>query len=54
MGQEESSPVYDSVPPTVLTTRNLDGIAEYIRDGKARTIAVMVGAGISKCRYSRL
>lgn len=37
----------ESVPPTVLTTRNLDGIAEYIRDGKARTITVMVGAGIS-------
>jgi NAD-dependent histone deacetylase SIR2 len=47
MGQEESSPVDESVPPTVLTTRNLDGIAEYIRDGKARTITVMVGAGIS-------
>jgi NAD-dependent histone deacetylase SIR2 len=47
MGQDESSPVDESIPPTVLTTRNLDGIAEYIRAGKARTITVMVGAGIS-------
>ncbi|KAM0721043.1 hypothetical protein Q7P37_003328 [Cladosporium fusiforme] len=47
MGQEESSPVDESLPPTVLTSRNLDGIAEYIRAGKARTITVMVGAGIS-------
>jgi len=47
MGQDESSPVDESVPPTVLTTRNLDGIAEYIRDGKAGSVTVMVGAGIS-------
>lgn len=47
MGQEESSPIDESVPPTVLTSRNLDGIAEYIRAGKARTLTIMVGAGIS-------
>jgi NAD-dependent histone deacetylase SIR2 len=47
MGQEESSPVDESIPPTCLTSRNLDGIAEYIRAGKARTVTVMVGAGIS-------
>lgn len=47
MGQEESSPVDESVPPTVLTSRNLSGIAEYIRAGKARSVTVMVGAGIS-------
>lgn len=47
MGQEESSPIDESVPPTVLTSRNLDGLAEYIRAGKARSITVMVGAGIS-------
>jgi NAD-dependent histone deacetylase SIR2 len=47
MGQEESSPIDESVPPTCLTSRNLEGVAEYIRAGKARTITVMVGAGIS-------
>lgn len=47
MGQEESTPVDESIPPTCLSSRNLSGLAEYIRDGKARSIAVMVGAGIS-------
>lgn len=47
MGQEESSPIDETVPPTVLASRNLDGIAEYVRAGQAKKITVMVGAGIS-------
>lgn len=47
MGNEESSPVDESVPPQTLRLRNLDGLAEYITAGRAKKIVVMTGAGIS-------
>lgn len=47
MGQEASSPIDESVPPSTLETRSMDGIAKYIKDGKAKRIVVMTGAGIS-------
>ncbi|KAF2199511.1 NAD-dependent deacetylase sirtuin-2 [Delitschia confertaspora ATCC 74209] len=46
MGQEESR-VDDNTPPQKLSSRNLEGVAKYIKDGKARKIVVMTGAGIS-------
>jgi len=47
MGNEESSPVDESVPPQTLEYRTLDGVARYIKSGKVRSIVVMTGAGIS-------
>ncbi|KAK0263838.1 Sir2 histone deacetylase Hst2 [Friedmanniomyces endolithicus] len=47
MGNEESSPIDESVPPQTLSSRTLEGLAEYIKSGKASKIVVMTGAGIS-------
>jgi NAD-dependent histone deacetylase SIR2 len=48
MGQDQSVPdVDDFTPPQRLASRNLDGVAQYIKEGKARRIVVMTGAGIS-------
>ncbi|KAK1023612.1 Sir2 histone deacetylase Hst2, partial [Friedmanniomyces endolithicus] len=47
MGNEESSPIDESVPPQTLSSRTLEGLAEYIKAGKASKIVVMTGAGIS-------
>ncbi|TKA45655.1 NAD-dependent protein deacetylase hst2-1 [Friedmanniomyces endolithicus] len=47
MGNEESTPIDESVPPQTLSSRTLEGLAEYIKSGKASKIVVMTGAGIS-------
>ncbi|KAF2422411.1 NAD-dependent deacetylase sirtuin-2 [Tothia fuscella] len=47
MGQEESTPIDESSPPFTLETRTVEGLAKYIKDGRARRIVVMSGAGIS-------
>ncbi|KZF22349.1 silent information regulator protein Sir2p [Xylona heveae TC161] len=48
MGQESSTPVAEHVPPRTLDGgRTVEAIAKYIRDGKAKKIVVMSGAGIS-------
>ncbi|KAK1081622.1 Sir2 histone deacetylase Hst2 [Friedmanniomyces endolithicus] len=47
MGNEESTPIDESVPPQTLSSRTLEGLAEYIKAGKASKIVVMTGAGIS-------
>ncbi|KAF2147596.1 uncharacterized protein K452DRAFT_293994 [Aplosporella prunicola CBS 121167] len=47
MGQEESSIVDETKAPEVLESRTLKGLAKYIKDGKAKKIVVMTGAGIS-------
>ncbi|KAJ4347196.1 Sir2 histone deacetylase Hst2 [Didymosphaeria variabile] len=47
MGQDESRMVDEKTPPQTLKSRTLDAVAEYIRDGRARRIVVMTGAGIS-------
>ncbi|OJD36917.1 nad-dependent histone deacetylase sir2 [Diplodia corticola] len=47
MGQDESSVVDESVPPSTLDSRSLDGLAKYIRHGRAKRVVFMVGAGIS-------
>ena len=43
MGQEQSSPVDESVPPQTLEDRSVESVAKYIRDGHAKKIVVMVG-----------
>ncbi|TIA28866.1 NAD-dependent deacetylase sirtuin-2 [Aureobasidium pullulans] len=47
MGQDGSSPVDEGAPSKTLESRTLDGLAKYIRDGHAKRIVVMTGAGIS-------
>ena len=47
MGQEESSPIDESVSPKTLAGRTVEALGEYIKSGKAEKIVVMTGAGIS-------
>jgi NAD-dependent protein deacetylase SIR2 len=48
MGQENSHEQIDpNTPPRTLSARSLEGVAEYINDGKPKRIVVMTGAGIS-------
>lgn len=47
MGQENSLPIDDSVPPSTLSIRTIAGVAEYIKSHPARRIVVLAGAGIS-------
>ena len=44
MGQESSSPVDESIPPQTLKDRTLGSVADFIRDGYAKNIVVMVGS----------
>lgn len=47
MGNESSTPVDESIPPTTLIARNMDGVARYIKERDCKRIVVMTGAGIS-------
>ena len=47
MGNESSTPVDESIAPTTLIARNMDGVARYIKERDCKRIAVMTGAGIS-------
>ncbi|CAI6335435.1 unnamed protein product [Periconia digitata] len=47
MGQDESRMVDDDTPPKTLDSRSLESLAKYIKDGRAKRIVVMTGAGIS-------
>jgi len=42
MGQESSTMVDESVPPQTLKSRDLKGVADYIKSGKAKKIVIMV------------
>tara|TARA_R110002003_G_scaffold104_25_gene8395 strand:- start:29046 stop:29204 length:159 start_codon:yes stop_codon:yes gene_type:complete len=42
MGNEESSIVGEDTPPQTLTSRSLEALAQYIKDGRAQQIVVMV------------
>ena len=42
MGQEQSFPVDDSTPSRTLRERSVDAVAQYIKDGRAKKIVVMV------------
>lgn len=47
MGQENSSPIDESVPPKTLSGRTLEALGQYINSGKCNRVVVMTGAGIS-------
>lgn len=47
MGQDESSPIDEAIPPRTLSGRTLEGLAEYIKSGQVEKVCVMTGAGIS-------
>ncbi|KAI9835332.1 MAG: hypothetical protein M1819_002476 [Sarea resinae] len=47
MGQEASSPIDESTPSRTLEGRTVDAVAKFIKDGRAKKIVVMAGAGIS-------
>ncbi|KAL8873642.1 MAG: hypothetical protein Q9174_000920 [Haloplaca sp. 1 TL-2023] len=47
MGQESSTPVDEDTPPQTLYARTLDAVASYIKEGRAKKIVVMTGAGVS-------
>ncbi|KAH8760098.1 DHS-like NAD/FAD-binding domain-containing protein [Hyaloscypha sp. PMI_1271] len=48
MGQENSHEQIDpSTPPRTLSTRSLEAVADYIKDGRPKRIVVMTGAGVS-------
>ncbi|ESZ95870.1 hypothetical protein SBOR_3764 [Sclerotinia borealis F-4128] len=48
MGQEASQPQIDpNNPPHTLSARSIEGVAEFIKSGKAKDIVVLTGAGIS-------
>jgi len=42
MGQESSAMVDENVPSQTLKSRDLKGLADYIKSGKAKKIVVMV------------
>ncbi|USP74967.1 uncharacterized protein yc1106_02241 [Curvularia clavata] len=47
MGQDESRVVDPDTAPQTLKARTLEALAQYIKDGRARKVVVMTGAGIS-------
>ena len=44
MGQDESRVIDPSAPSRTLKARTLEALAQYIKDGRAQKIVVMVGA----------
>lgn len=53
MGNEQSAMVDPSTPTVNLEERNLEAVAKYIKDGKAKRIVVMTGAGLSTAAGSK-
>ncbi|KAF2853833.1 putative SIR2 family histone deacetylase [Plenodomus tracheiphilus IPT5] len=47
MGSEESKVVDNNGEPQTLKARTLEALAQYVREGRAKKIVVMTGAGIS-------
>ncbi|KAG4218789.1 hypothetical protein PC116_g32731 [Phytophthora cactorum] len=47
MGQETSHLIDPDTPPETLSERSLRAVAQFIKDGRAKRIVVMTGAGIS-------
>lgn len=47
MGNEESRIIDPSTPTQTLSARTVQALAQYIKDGRAKKIVVMTGAGIS-------
>ena len=52
MGQEQSSPIDDSRPSRTLRERSVDAVAQYIKDGRAKKIVVMVSLSYNNVRNS--
>ncbi|ROW16541.1 hypothetical protein VPNG_02805 [Cytospora leucostoma] len=47
MGQDQSGLLDEGTPPKTLPERSLPAVAQYIKDGRARKVVVMTGAGLS-------
>ncbi|OAL31694.1 hypothetical protein AYO20_08087 [Fonsecaea nubica] len=47
MGNESSTPIDEATPPTTLYGRNIEAVAQYIKEKDIKNIVVMTGAGIS-------
>lgn len=47
MGNESSTPVDETTPPTKLYARSVEAVAQYIKEKDVKNIVVMTGAGIS-------
>lgn len=43
MGNESSTPVDEATPPTTLYGRNIEAVAQYIKEKDVKNIVVMVG-----------
>ena len=50
MGQESSTPIDDNIPSHTLKQRTLEAVAEYIKDGHAKKIVVLVSFVFFKLR----
>jgi hypothetical protein len=50
MGNDESKVVDPSTPPQTLQSRTLESLAQYIKDGRARKIVVMVSLLYTRLR----
>ncbi|KAJ9155720.1 NAD-dependent protein deacetylase hst2-1 [Pleurostoma richardsiae] len=47
MGQDQSTLIDEDTPPQTLSARTLSAAADLVKNGRARNIVVMTGAGIS-------
>ncbi|KAL8993785.1 MAG: hypothetical protein Q9169_006090 [Polycauliona sp. 2 TL-2023] len=47
MGQESSTPVDETTLPQTLNARSIEAVASYIKNGGAKNIVLMTGAGLS-------
>lgn len=47
MGQDNSSPIDESIPPQTLAGRTVEALGEYFKSGQVHNVVVMTGAGIS-------
>ena len=54
MGQQNSLLVDEDTPPQTLSERSLAAVAQHIKDGHAKRIVVLTGAGISTAAGSKL
>lgn len=53
MGNDQSGLIDENVRPEKLEERSLSAVAKYIKDGRARRIVVMTGAGLSTAAGSK-
>lgn len=53
MGNEESTPVDEAVPPTTLSARSIEAVARYIEEKDIQNIVVMVRASPENAASTR-